>query len=134
VAHGEFPLAREAERYYRAGPPLLQRYLPFWLANLVDRMWVALFSIIAVLVPLSRLVPPLYRFRVRSRVFRWYRQLRHIEDDIDKGDRKALLAELDKLDARASRIVVPLSYADELYSLRTHIELVRSRLLKSDHG
>ncbi|HEX2198835.1 MAG TPA: TAXI family TRAP transporter solute-binding subunit, partial [Burkholderiales bacterium] len=65
---GELPLAKEAQRYYQSGgPPLLQRYLPFWLANLVDRMWVALFSIIAVLIPLSRLLPPLYEFRVRSR-------------------------------------------------------------------
>ena len=129
--NAEFPLAKDAERYYRNGPPFLQRYLPFWLANLVDRMWVALFSIIAVLVPLSRLVPPLYRFRVRSRIFRWYRQLRELEDDIGKREGQELLAELEKLDSRASRIVVPLSYADELYSLRAHIELVRARLLKS---
>jgi len=127
-ANSEFPLAKDAERYYRAGPPLLQRYLPFWLANFVDRMWVALFSIVAVLIPLSRLVPPLYRFRVRSRVFRWYRQLRRIEDDIGERDRKDLLAELEKLEARAKRIVVPLSYADELYALRSHIDLVRIKL------
>jgi TRAP transporter TAXI family solute receptor len=124
----EFPLAKEAERYYRAGPPFLQRYLPFWLANLVDRMWVALFSIVAVLIPLSRLVPPLYRFRVRSRVFRWYRQLRSIEDDIGERDRKALIDELDKLEARVKRVAVPLSYADELYALRSHIDLVRIKL------
>ena len=124
----EFALAKDAERYYRTGPPLLQRYLPFWLANFVDRMWVALFSIVAVLIPLSRLVPPLYRFRIRSRVFRWYRQLRRIEDDIGERDRKELLAELEKLEARAKRIVVPLSYADELYALRTHIDLVRVKL------
>jgi TRAP transporter TAXI family solute receptor len=131
AAHSEFPLARDAERYYRVGPPLLQRYLPFWLANLVDRMWVALFSIIAVLVPLSRLVPPLYRFRVRSRIFRWYRQLRQIEESIGRKDPAKLLEELEGLDARAARIVVPLSYNDELYSLRSHIDLVRERLLKS---
>ena len=82
----EFPLARDAERYYRNGPPLLQRYLPFWLANLVDRMWVALFSIIAILIPLARVVPPLYQFRIRSRVFRWYRDLRQIEDDLARKD------------------------------------------------
>ena len=124
----EFPLASDAERYYHNGPPLLQRYLPFWLANVVDRMWVALFSIIALLYPLSRLVPPLYRFRVRSRVFRWYRQLRRIEDDVGRRDERELLAELDKLDEHAARIVVPLSYTDELYALRAHIDLVRVRL------
>ena len=126
--NAEFPLAKDAERYYRAGPPLLQRYLPFWLANFVDRMWVALFSIIAVLIPVSRLIPPLYRFRVRSRVFRWYRQLRRIEDDIGERDPKDLLDELDRLESRAKRIAVPLSYADELYALRSHIDLVRIKL------
>jgi len=126
--NAEFPLAKDAERYYRAGPPLLQRYLPFWLANFVDRMWVALFSIVAVLIPLSRMVPPVYRFRVRSRVFRWYRQLRRIEDDIGERDRKELLGELEKLEERVKRIAVPLSYADELYALRSHIDLVRIKL------
>jgi TRAP-type uncharacterized transport system substrate-binding protein len=126
----EFPLAKEAERYYKNGPPFLQRYLPFWLANLIDRMWVALFSIVAILLPLSRVVPPLYQFRVRSRVFRWYRQLRQIEEAAAKEKKRPaeLLAELDKLEDRAARIVVPLSYADELYALRQNIDLVRERL------
>src|SRR5690606_20277253 len=78
----EIPLADEAARFYRDGRPFLQRYLPFWLANLVDRMWVVLAAIVAVLIPLSRLVPPLYQFRVRSRVFRWYGQLREIGADV----------------------------------------------------
>jgi TRAP-type uncharacterized transport system substrate-binding protein len=129
----EFPLAKEAERFYRTGPPLLQRYLPFWAANLIDRMWVALVSIIAILIPLSRLVPPLYQFRVRSRIFRWYRKLREIEDDNQEGTKSAadLLGDLEKLDDKASRINVPLSYTDELYALRTHIDLVRARLRKA---
>src|SRR5258706_7255047 len=126
----EFPLARDAERYYRTGPPGMQRYLPFWLANLVDRMWVALISIVAILIPLSRVVPPLYQFRIRSRVFRWYRELRRIEDELGRkeADTKKLLQELEKLDAKAEHIHVPLAYTDELYALRSHIALVRDRL------
>jgi TRAP-type uncharacterized transport system substrate-binding protein len=126
----EFPLAREAERYYRNGPPLLQRYLPFWLANLIDRMWVALFSIVAVLIPLARVVPPLYDFRIRSRIFRWYRNLRQIENDLAQGraPHAELLERLNALDTKVEYIAVPLSYTDELYSLRGHIALVRERL------
>ena len=126
----DLPLAKEAERYYRSGPPLLQRYLPFWLANLIDRMWVVLVSIIAVLIPLARVVPPLYEFRVRSRVFRWYRQLRDIEDSLrtNQTSPAELLEQVNKLDAKAQHISVPLSYADELYALRSHIQLVRERL------
>jgi TRAP-type uncharacterized transport system substrate-binding protein len=132
----EFPLARDAERFYRNGPPAMQRYLPFWLANLVDRMWVALFSIIAILIPLARVVPPLYQYRIRSRVYKWYRHLRQIEDELARkdADRAKLLVELDKLDAKALGVAVPLAYADELYTLRSHIALVRERLLLAKSG
>ncbi len=132
----EFPLAREAERYYRSGPPLLQRYLPYWLANLIDRMWVVLVSIIAVLIPLSRVVPPLYEFRIRSRIFRWYAQLRDIEESAGAADAQParLLERLDALDAKVEHIHVPLSYADELYALRSHIEMVRGRLRSATAG
>lgn len=127
---GEFPVAKEAARFYRDGPPLLQRYLPFWMANLIDRMWVVLASIIVILIPLSRIVPPLYAFRIRSRVFRWYRQLREIEDASAQADAKAseLLPRLDDLEHRVERVSVPLSYAEELYALRSHIDMVRKRL------
>jgi TRAP-type uncharacterized transport system substrate-binding protein len=130
----ELPLAREAERYYRNGAPLLQRYLPFWLANLIERMWVVLVSIIAVLIPLARVVPPLYEFRIRSRIFRWYRQLREIEDALreSSASKAALRDALDKLEAKAQNVTVPLSYADQLYSLRSHIQLVRERLSSPD--
>jgi NMT1-like family len=130
----ELPLAKEAERYLKNGPPLLQRYLSFWMANLIERMWVALGIIIAILLPLSRVLPPLYQFRVRSRIFRWYAQLRDIEyrdkkADADRHDE--LLQELDSLDNKVERIKIPLSYADELYALRNNIQLVRSRLQRN---
>lgn len=126
----DLPLAAEAQRFYRNGPPLLQRYMPFWLANLVDRMWVVLVSIIAILIPLARIVPPLYEMRIRSRVFRWYGELRAIEADVEAGAAapQTLVHRLDRLDERVGRIRVPLSYTDELYALRAHIDLVRSRL------
>lgn len=128
--YNEIPVADEAQRHYKNGRPLLQQYLPFWLANLIDRMWVVLTVILAMLLPLSRVVPPIYQFRVRSRIFRWYAQLRRIEEDAARpdADRDALVSELDALEARVEQIAVPLSYADELYSLRSNIGLVRMRL------
>ena len=128
--HSEYPVSREAERAIKGGQPFLQRYLPFWLANLVERMWLALGIIIAILLPLSRIVPPLYEFRVRSRVFRWYGQLRAIEHEMQapQADRGTLAQDLDALEAKAARVSVPLSYADELYALRNNINLVRRKL------
>jgi len=83
-----------------------------------------------VLIPLSRVVPPLYEFKVRSRIFRWYAQLRDIEESVDDREDAAdrLLERLDQLDARVERLTVPLSYADELYALRSHIQMVRGRI------
>jgi NMT1-like family len=129
----ELPLAKEAERYLKNGPPLLQRYLSFWMANLIERMWVALGIIIAILLPLSRVLPPLYQFRVRSRIFKWYAQLREIETrESTNGDaNKALIEELNALDTRVEKIKIPLSYADELYALRNNIHLVRKKLLRA---
>ncbi len=128
----ELPVAKEAARFYADGEPFLQRYMPWWVANLLDRMWLALAAIVAVLLPLSRIVPPLYEFRVRSRVFRWYAQLRAIEDELvgplEPEAKTALRTRLDALDARVEKVAVPLSYADELYALRSNIGMVRGRL------
>ncbi len=137
--NSELPISKEAERAIKNDAPLLQRYLPFWVANLVERMWLAMGIILAIMLPLSRIVPPLYAFRVRSRIFRWYAQLRSIENRIDttgqhgdegKSDNRALLKELDQLENRAEKIAVPLSYTDELYALRGNIHLVRKKLLR----
>ena len=125
---GERALAPEAERFYRAGVPWLQRYLPFWLANLIDRMWLAMISIIAVLLPLSRIVPPLIELRIRSRVFRWYGQLREIEAAAGAKPAQELLKQLDDVEQRVNHVQLPLSYADELYALKSHIQFVRRRL------
>jgi TRAP-type uncharacterized transport system substrate-binding protein len=128
----ELPMAQEAERYLKNGPPLLQRYLPFWAANLIERMWVALSVIIVVLLPLSRILPPLYTFRVRSRIFKWYAQLRHIEnrDSPDPQVRAGLIDDLNALDGMVEKIKIPLSHADELYALRSNIHLVRKKLMR----
>ncbi len=132
AAGTEEPLAKEAQRYYATGTPVLQRYLPFWFANLIDRMWPVLVTIVAALIPLSRMLPPLYQFRIRKRIFRWYAQLREVEDAIDKRPAAELLQDLGVIEERVGNVSVPLSYADELYSLRSHIQMVRRRLRGAD--
>jgi TRAP-type uncharacterized transport system substrate-binding protein len=124
----EQPLAKEAQRFYANGTPVLQRYLPFWLANLIERMWPVLVTIIAVLIPLSRMLPPLYQFRIRSRIFRWYAQLREVEHAVGKQPAGELLLKLEAIEARVEGVTVPLSYAEELYSLRSHIQMVENKL------
>ena len=127
----ELPVSPEGDRAINGTPPFWQRYLPFWASNLVERMWLVLGGLLVLMLPLSRVVPPLYQFRVRSRVFRWYARLREIETKVDArtGDRDALLDEIDELDRVTHGIAVPLSYTDELYALRNNIHAVRNRLL-----
>jgi TRAP-type uncharacterized transport system substrate-binding protein len=135
----EIPVSREAAKYYRDGPPLLQRYMSFWLANLFDRLWVVVVALAALIIPLSKVVPPLYVWRIRSRVYRWYGQLRAVEQALEGADparlddvRADLLRRLDDIEQRVNHISIPLSYADALYGLRSHINFVRQRVRGRD--
>jgi TRAP transporter TAXI family solute receptor len=131
----EIPVAPEADRYYREGAPFLQRYLPFWLANLFDRLWLFVLPLLALAIPLSRVVPPLYVWRIRSRIYRWYGQLRAVEQALEAahGAQReqalpGLLQRLDDIEERVNQISIPLAFADALYGLRSHINFVRQRV------
>jgi TRAP-type uncharacterized transport system substrate-binding protein len=129
-----FPLSSEAKRYYEAGVPLLQRYLPFWAANLVDRLWVMLVPILAVVIPLGRAVPAIFLWRVRSRIFRWYARLKEIEIQLDekpgRDKLEDMLRRLEEAERAVNQIPVPLAYAENLYFFREHIDVVRRRLAR----
>jgi TRAP-type uncharacterized transport system substrate-binding protein len=129
---GDFPLSEDAQQYFKSGPPFLQRYLPFWVANLLQRLLILLVPLIAVVIPVMRLFPGVYNWRVRARVFRWYRELRDVEAEASRGPGKEavrdLLARLDAIEAGVGRTRVPIVYADYAYNLKLHIDLVRTKL------
>ena len=131
VAH-EFPISEDASRYYRSGKSFLYRTLPFWLANIADRALVLLLPIAVLIFPALRLVPALYRWRVRSRIYRYYGALIAVERGAMKltseSERRALLTELDYIEDSLDTLRLPLAYADALYVLREHISFVRARL------
>jgi hypothetical protein len=136
--HLDLPLDADARRYFRHGPPFLQRYLPFWTANLIDRLKIMLIPLLTLLVPLFKVMPPAYRWQVRKKIYRWYVELRAL--DIEHPGQQAtaqlqeLLQRLDAIEADVRNVSVPLSYADELYNLRQHIDLVRAKLLDAQGG
>lgn len=135
---GDFPLSDAAERYFRSGPPFLQRYMPFWVANLIQRLLVLLVPLIAVVIPVMRVFPGVYRWRVRMRVFRWYRALRAVEAEalLEPGPERAreLLSQLREIEEHVSRTHVPLTYSDYAFNLKLHINLVRARLERHASG
>lgn len=132
------PLHTMARRFYDSGPPLLQRYLPFWLAVLIDRLFIMILPLIAVVIPLSKVLPAAYNWRMRSRVYRWYGELKFLEAEVDASDDtgndaqhiSAFIARLDRIEQRATHRKLPLAFSNELYTLREHIALVRRRLLR----
>lgn len=130
-----FPLSDEARRYYESGPPFLQRYLPYWAAVLVDRVWISLLPVLALALPMMRLIPPVYRWRVRSRIYRWYAKLKEVELELEDSPApeqlRALLARLDQIERSVNRINTPLAYSDNLYMFRQNVNLVRQRVARS---
>ncbi|WP_339648322.1 TAXI family TRAP transporter solute-binding subunit [Halopseudomonas pelagia] len=139
-APGQYPAAlpmkldmsAEAEYYHESGTPFLQRYLPFWIASIVDRYIVLVIPLIVILMPLIRSMGPIYIWRIRSRVYRWYEQLRRIDHLIVKDQIMDRLEEeiqgLHNLEDELTRVDVPLSYAHELYELHLHIRYMINRL------
>ena len=134
--YATYPLADEAERFYERGPPFLQRYLPFWLANLVDRLKVLLLPLITVMYPLFKTFPPIYSWRMRSKVNRWYKDLQVIDDGMRLGTLTSAeaLERLDALEHAVERVTVPVAFADSAYSLRLHIEYLSRRAAKMTAG
>jgi len=139
---GEFPaykdqsfdLSDDAKRYFESGPPFLQRYLPFWIAVLVERLFVLLLPIVILLLPLLKIAPSLYSWRVRSKIFRCYGDLKFLENELrqhyDSSRQAEYLARLDHIEEDAYSRNIPISYSDLLYTLREHINLVRQELFQ----
>ncbi|WP_263769763.1 TAXI family TRAP transporter solute-binding subunit [Propionivibrio soli] len=145
-AAGEFPayrdrtfeLSADAARYYKSGPSFLQRYLPFWLAVLVERLFVLVVPVVVLLLPLLRLAPSVYSWRVRSKIFRCYGDLKFMENEIrqhyDAARHSEYLARLDRIEEDAYSRNIPLAFSDLLYTLREHINLVRQKLQHLQSG
>ncbi|MGQ7843607.1 TAXI family TRAP transporter solute-binding subunit [Granulosicoccus sp. 3-233] len=128
----DFPVSADAERYYKYGVPFLLRYLPFWAANLVDRLKLLALPLLALLLPLSRMLPPAYRWTVRKKVYHWYDEVQAIDqstsDDSSPAALSRCLLELKRIEDEARAIEVPLSYAHELYALRQHIDMLTQQI------
>jgi TRAP-type uncharacterized transport system substrate-binding protein len=128
----DFPISADAERYYKSGEQFLYKRLPFWLASLVDRLLVVLLPLLVVIVPATRLAPALYRWRVRSRIYRWYGALMAIEREMrgqhTPEEKEHVRARLDDIARAVSELKTPPSFGDQLYVLRDHVAAVRRRL------
>lgn len=129
----DIPVSTDADEHRRFGPRFLQRYLPFWLAAVVERAIILLVPLAVVLVPLMNFLPQFMRWRVRSRIYRWYAELAVLERDIVTREGtppiERWLQEVDRIEHAVEQIRTPASFASEAYTLREHIALVRRAVL-----
>ena len=130
----ELPLSDEARRYYRSGPTFLRRYFSFGWANFLERAWVFLLPLVAALIPLVQMAPPIYRWRIRRKIYVWYNDLHELErrgiEAETKELRQGVLDEIHKLQMEVGTVDVPVSYNDELYHLRSHINFVEALIAR----
>ncbi|WP_109480863.1 TAXI family TRAP transporter solute-binding subunit [Paraburkholderia sp. C35] len=131
IAH-DFPLSPDAARYYKSGKSFVYRTMPFWLASLVDRMWVLVVPIVVLLIPVLHYVPPLYAWRVKSRFYRRYGELialeRSVLDDPSEAKYAEFTRKLNAIEKGLNKLKMPLAYADNYYALREHITYVRAQI------
>ena len=131
----DFKVSKETRRFYKSGPTFLRRYMPFWLATFADRMKIMLIPLVALFLPFVKVMPSLYRWRVRSRIYRWYRELEELDPVVQKDEILAHLEEsierMNHIEQQVAQISIPLGYREELYALRMHIDLLRKKLMKA---
>ncbi len=129
VAPVDLPVSEDAERHHRFGANFLHRHLPFWLATLLQRLIVVVLPLLVIVVPLVNFLPRLLHWRARSRIYRWYGDLKLLERDVERRQGELpvqeWLAHLDRIERAARRIRTSASVASEAYTLREHIKLVR---------
>lgn len=130
----DLPLSDEARRYFRDGPSFLRRYFSFGWANFLERAWVFLIPLLALLIPLVQMAPPVYRWRIRRKIYVWYNDLHALErrgiDAPDDAERHQVLSDIQALQREVGRVEVPVSYNDELYHLRNHINFVEALIAR----
>jgi hypothetical protein len=135
VAHEhEFPISPDATRYYATGKSYLYRTFPFGIASIIARLIAVIVPIGLLLIPAIKLAPAIYRWRMESRVNKWYRVLLNLERDAfnhssDDNKREEFLRHLNHIEHSVSKLVVPARFGNLLYALREHIDFVRCRLL-----
>jgi len=130
----EYPVSDEAKRFYKSGKGFLYRVFPFWIASLVDRTVILLLPILVIVLPGLKLVPMLYTWRVRDRLYRRYGELIAIERGAFEArtpeERASLVRKLDEFEESLIRLKLPAWLANELYILRSHIDFVRTQLAR----
>jgi len=130
----DFPLSDQASNFYKSGLPFVDKYLPFWAANFVNRILIIFIPVLAVLIPITKIIPTVYTWLIKMKLFRYYGELRFLETNLRKEsdikDYRQYIDELNNIDERVRGLKLPVTFSQHLYELRGNIEFVRNTLEK----
>jgi len=127
----DLPISDQASVLYKAGPSFLQRTLPFWLAELVQRLVLILVPIAGILYPLWSVLPRVYRWQMQRRIYRFYGELRFLQDAVihskSPAQRARLITRIDNLERRVADLHLPRAFSEMTFNLRAHVHRLRRR-------
>jgi uncharacterized protein len=122
----------DADRYFTYGDTWLEKIFPYWIASNIDRLSILLIPLITLMIPLSKGFFPLYRWSIRSKIYKWYEQIHKIDliTEYESQDKlQDCLAQITILKKEIKQETkVPLSYMGEYYDLIMHLELIISKI------
>jgi TRAP transporter TAXI family solute receptor len=131
--HLDIPINKEAQKYILKGDSWLESIFPFWIATQIDRLKILLIPFLTLLFPLIKGILPLYKWSIRSKIYKWYEELEELEyregQTVVDLNKNLLKIEALKLEVN-EQIKVPLSYKGEYYNLILHLNLVSKELRK----
>jgi TRAP-type uncharacterized transport system substrate-binding protein len=135
----EHPVNARARRFFKSGTPFFYRMLPFRVAVRIDQLKLVALPLFTLLFPLLKVAPPVYRWRIRSKIYRWYGALQKVDVKLREADAKTDfapdVAQLRELEDELAQVSVPLSYMEEAYNLRLHLAYLLEKVqAKQDEG
>jgi hypothetical protein len=134
----EYPVAPAAVDFYKTGPSLMQRYLPLWLSVHAQRAIAVLVAAIAIGLPAFRFLPVVYQWIMRRRLTYWYGKLKALEASFETDSNDKYFSEkkieIERIEDAVSHIRFPLTFTDQLYNLRSHIDIVRRKITTRAHA
>ncbi|MCF6173019.1 MAG: ABC transporter substrate-binding protein [Campylobacteraceae bacterium] len=128
----QIPMSEDAKIYLIKGDSFLQKIFPFWIASTIERLIVMILPLLVVLFPLIKGLLPLYRWKIRSKIYKWYKILHELDSKLEavnpeqlsqtKKDLEKMINEMQK-DSN-----IPLSYMGEYYDLKVHANLILGKI------
>lgn len=127
-----FRVNEDALDYVKNGLSLVDQYLPFWVAVWFDRLIRVVLPLLAILLPIYNFLPGVIEYFEKQKKARVYIELRHLENELSQNvDRDLIITRLNVIE---NKVIQSKFEAEEIFDMRSHIDLVREKLTSQLHS